>query len=217
MKIAISANGKELASTIDERFGRCRYFIILETADMSYEAVENTHADLPTSAGIQAATFVASTGVEAVITGNCGPKASQVFAATDIKVVLGQRGVIKDVVEKFKHGAISPATRDNLHQEPRAARPPANPVLGRPGLEGDAGRGMGGGGGRGMGGGGGRGMGGGGGMGRRCQNLQRTGATSVQNRPGNPSREGELTQMQRQAEDLKRRMEAIQSEMNRLD
>jgi len=31
MKIAISAAGPNLESSIDERFGRCHYFIIVET------------------------------------------------------------------------------------------------------------------------------------------------------------------------------------------
>jgi predicted Fe-Mo cluster-binding NifX family protein len=180
MKIAISAFGQDLESTIDERFGRCRYFIVVETDDMRYDVVENTNADLSTSAGIQSASLVASKGVEAVITGNCGPKAMQVFAATTIKVILGQHGVIKDVVEKFKRGELSPSSRGNVPGKPRVAQPTAVPGVQQPAMGGcrgmgGEGRGMGGGGrgmgggGRGMGGGG-RGMGGGGrGMGRQCR------------------------------------------------
>ncbi len=40
MKVAVSAAGKNLESIIDERFGRSRYFIILETDDMRYEVIE---------------------------------------------------------------------------------------------------------------------------------------------------------------------------------
>jgi len=41
MKVAVSANGKELDAIIDPRFGRCAYFIIVETDDMGFEAFDN--------------------------------------------------------------------------------------------------------------------------------------------------------------------------------
>jgi predicted Fe-Mo cluster-binding NifX family protein len=210
MKIAISAAGKNLESTIDERFGRCRYFIILETDDMRYEVIENTNADLSTSAGIQSASLVASKGVEAVITGNCGPKAMQVFAATTIKVITGQHGIIKDVVEKFKKGALNPSTRGNVPGVSGIAQTESTPDVGKPGINVSGGRGMGGGGGRGMGGGGGRGMGG------RCRSLYGAGSSGVQHTTGNLSGERELAQLQQQADELKKQIDAIHSRMKSL-
>ena len=219
MKIAISAAGQNLESSIDERFGRCRYFIILETDDMRYEVIENANADLSTSAGIQSASLVASKGVEAVITGNCGPKAMQVFAATTIEVIIGQHGLVKDVVEKFKRGDLSPSTRGNVPGKSEAAQTASIPGVGQPRMNvGGGGRGMGGGGGRGMGGGGGRGMGGGGGrgMGGRCRSLYGAGSLGVQNTAGNLSKEQELAQLQQQADELKKQMDAIHSRMKSL-
>ncbi len=218
MKIAISTNGKNLESIIDERFGRCRYFMILETDDMSYEVIENTNADLSTSAGIQSATLVASKGVEAVITGNCGPKAMQVFAATTIRVIIGQHGTIKDVVEKFKRGDLNPSTRGNLPGASKVPQSESAPGVGQPGMNVSGRRGMGGGGGRGMGGGGGRGMGGGGGrgMGGRCRSPYGTGSSGVKNTARNWSAEQELAQLQQQADELKKQMDAIHSRMKGL-
>jgi len=202
MKVAVSAAGKNLESTVDERFGRCRYFIILETDDMSYQVIENTNADLSTSAGIQSASLVASKGVETVITGNCGPKAMQVFAATTIKVIIGQHGMIKDVVEKFKKGDLSPSTHGNVPGKSGVAQTASAPGAGRPG--------MGGGGGRGMGGCGGRGMGG------QCRSPYGTGSPSVQNTTGNMSGEQERAQLQQQADELKKQMDAIHARMKSL-
>ncbi len=217
MKVAVSAAGKDLESIIDERFGRCRYFIILETDDMSYEVIENTHADLSTSAGIQSASLVASKGVEAVITGNCGPKAMQVFAATTIEVIIGQHGMIKDVVEKFKRGDLSPSTRGNVPGVSGVAQATSASDVGQPGMNIGGGRRMGGGGGRGMGGGG-RGMGGGGGrgMGGRCQGPYGTGSPNIQNTAGNLPGGQERAQLQQQADELKKQMEAIRSRMKSL-
>ena len=210
MKVAVSAAGKNLESIIDERFGRCRYFIILETDDMRYEVIENSNADLSTSAGIQSASLVASKGVEAVITGNCGPKAMQVFAATTIKVIIGQHGMVKDVVEKFKRGQLTPSTRGNVPGVSGVAQTESTPGVGQPGMNVGGGRGMGGGGGRGMGGGGGRGMGG------RCRSLYGAGSSGVQNTSGDLSGEQELAQLQQQADELKKQMDAIHSRMKSL-
>jgi predicted Fe-Mo cluster-binding NifX family protein len=209
MKVAISANGKNLASSIDERFGRCRYFIIVETDDLSYDVLENTNADLSTSAGIQSASLVASKGVEAVITGNCGPKAMQVFAATTIKVIIGQHGIIEDIVEKFKSGGLSASTRGNVPGKSGDAQTASAPSFGRPGT-GGGGRGMGGGGGRGMGGRGGR------GMGRQCQGASAAGSPGFPNTSESVSKQAQLEQLQQQAAELKRQMETIQTKIKDL-
>ena len=41
MKIAVSSSGKDLDSQVDPRFGRCAYFVIVETENMSFEAFDN--------------------------------------------------------------------------------------------------------------------------------------------------------------------------------
>ena len=224
MKVVISATGRDLESTVDERFGRCRYFIIVETDDMSYETVDNVNADLSTSAGIQAASYVANTGAEAVITGNCGPKAMQVFAETNIRIILGQQGTIKDVLQKFKDGALTPSTRENVPEKSGVAQSASNRGFSQPGMGGGGGRGMGGGG-RCMGGGGGRGMGGcgrgmgtggGGGMGGQYQRPGATGSPAVPNRAANASKSQELDQLQRQADELKKQMDTIQAKIKDL-
>jgi predicted Fe-Mo cluster-binding NifX family protein len=71
---------------------------------MSFEALENENAALGGGAGIQAAQFVASKGVTAVVTGNCGPNAIKVLSAGNVQTYVGQTGIIKDVIEKFKSG-----------------------------------------------------------------------------------------------------------------
>lgn len=211
MKVAISSTGKNLESTINERFGRCPYFLIVETDNMNVDVVDNTDADLDASAGIQAAALVASTGAEAVITGNCGPKAMQVFDATNIRVILGQNGVIKDAVEKFKRGEIGNSITENRPRTSGGAKTASTP------RSGGGGRGMGGGG-RGMGGGG-RGMGGRGrGMGtsQRCQNPYGAGSSGAQNRARHVSREHKRVQLQRQADQLKKQMHDTESKMEDL-
>ena len=114
MKVAISSSGKDLNARLDPRFGRCSYFLIIDTQDMSYEAFENENAALGGGAGIQSAQFVASKGAKAVLTGNCGPNAMQTFSAAGVQVYVGQTGTIKDIVDKFKNGELTPTTEANV-------------------------------------------------------------------------------------------------------
>ena len=146
MKIAVSATGKDLNSPIDPRFGRCAFFIVVNTDDMSFQTFDNENMALSGGAGIQAAGFLASEGVDAVLTGNCGPNAMKTFSAAGIKVYSGMSGTIKEALEKFKQGNLIPS----LGQAETTQHPLTKTGIGR--CKGGAGRGMGGGG-RGMGGG----------------------------------------------------------------
>lgn len=106
MKIGISSKGEDLDAQVDSRFGRCRYFVIVDPDTMSFEAVENDSIMASGGAGIQAAQKVAKAGVDIVITGNIGPNAFQTLSAAGIMVFTGVDGTIKEVVEKYKNGEL---------------------------------------------------------------------------------------------------------------
>ena len=111
MKIAVSATAPHLDAEIDPRFGRCQYFLIVDTESTEFEAIENPATMAPGGAGIQAAQLIAEKRVEAVITGDCGPNAHQVLSAAGIPVFVGASGKLPDVVEAFKRGELSPVAR----------------------------------------------------------------------------------------------------------
>ncbi len=77
MKVAVSSTGTDLDATVSPRFGRCPYFVIVETTTMGYEAIPNNNANSASGAGIAAAQEVARRGIDAVLTGRFGPNASQ--------------------------------------------------------------------------------------------------------------------------------------------
>jgi len=106
MKICISSTGEGLNAQVDPRFGRCSYFLIVDTGTMNFETISNESAMTSGGAGIQAAQAVAKAGVEAVVTGNVGPNAFQTLSAAGIKVFTGANGTIKDVIEKYKKGEL---------------------------------------------------------------------------------------------------------------
>ena len=114
MKVALSANGRDLNAQIDPRFGRCACFIIVDTDDMSFEAFDNESIALGGGAGIQAAQFVASKGAKVVITGQCGPNAVRTLSAAGIELFVGQTGTVREAVEKYKRGELRSATGANV-------------------------------------------------------------------------------------------------------
>ena len=85
MKICVTAQGGTLDSAVDPRFGRCRYFIFVDTGDLEFEAVGNPNLESTGGAGIQSAQLAVSRKAEAVITGNIGPNAFQVLQAASAK------------------------------------------------------------------------------------------------------------------------------------
>ena len=114
MKIAITAKGNTLESEVDPRFGRCSYFLIVDTDTMSFESISNESAMASGGAGIQAAQTVAKSGVEAVVTGNMGPNAFQTLSAAGIKVFTGANGTVKESIEKYKKGELKETEAPNV-------------------------------------------------------------------------------------------------------
>ena len=114
MKLGISATGTSLDAEVDPRFGRCQYFIIVDPETMQFEAVENSSAMAPGGAGISAAQMIASKGVQAVLTGNCGPNAYQVLSAAGIKVITGVSGKVQEVIQSYKSGQYQATSQPNV-------------------------------------------------------------------------------------------------------
>jgi predicted Fe-Mo cluster-binding NifX family protein len=114
MRIAVSSTGNDLSALLDERFGRCAYFIMVDPEDMSFEVFENESMALAGGAGIQAAQFVASQGAQAVITGNLGPNAVRTLSAAGVEAFVGQRGTVREVVERYKRGDLTSTGTANV-------------------------------------------------------------------------------------------------------
>jgi predicted Fe-Mo cluster-binding NifX family protein len=109
MKICVSASSGSLDANVDSRFGRCPYFVVVDSETLEFTVVSNDSTNAAHGAGIQAAQTVANMGVKVVITGNVGPNAFNVLSATGIKIVTGASGSVRDAVEKYKRGQLKEA------------------------------------------------------------------------------------------------------------
>lgn len=108
MKICVTAQGDNLDSQVDPRFGRCKYFIIVDTDSMEFEPIQNPNIEAMGGAGIQSAQFIAEKQVKVVLSGNVGPNAFQTLQAAGISVIVGVSGIIKQAIEKYKKGELKP-------------------------------------------------------------------------------------------------------------
>jgi len=104
VKIAISAEGADLASKVAHRFGLSPYLLVVDTETMDFKTLENPGATFRSGAGVRAVVFAVGEGVEVVLTGYCSPTAYNQLVSNGIKVITNVSGIVKEVIEKYKAG-----------------------------------------------------------------------------------------------------------------
>ncbi|RDV81711.1 NifB/NifX family molybdenum-iron cluster-binding protein [Ammonifex thiophilus] len=109
MKIAVSAKGDTPEALVEPNFGESSHFLIYDTESGSYRAVPNRMREEP-EAGIRTVEMLKEEGVEAIVTGNLGPNALQAIAAAGMECRIGAGGTVKDAVEAYLRGELSPGT-----------------------------------------------------------------------------------------------------------
>lgn len=118
MKVCVSAVANSLDAQMDSRFGRCPYFVIVDSETMVFEAIPNVASGATGGAGIQAVQTIASRGAKVLITGNVGPNAFQALSAAGIEIVTGAFGTVRETVEKYRKGELkktdSPTVRGHF-------------------------------------------------------------------------------------------------------
>jgi predicted Fe-Mo cluster-binding NifX family protein len=107
MKIVVTATGMNLDSNVDPRFGRAACLLIIDSETGALlEAIDNSQGvNASQGAGIGAAAMVADKGVQAVLTGQVGPKAMAVIEKSNIQVVTGVEGSVREAVDNFRAGS----------------------------------------------------------------------------------------------------------------
>lgn len=137
MKIGIPSNGNDLSQAFASVFGRCSYFVVVDSNNRKIITVfPNKAQNAAGGAGIQAAQSLVNQQVETVIAPKMGPNAWNVLEGAGIKIFTGINGTLKQNIEAFLAGKLVEMTMASGY----------GPGMGR-----GRGRGMGRGGGRGMG------------------------------------------------------------------
>jgi predicted Fe-Mo cluster-binding NifX family protein len=109
MKIAVSSTGEGLESQTSPVFGRCPWFVIVETDGKKitgHKSVQNTAAMQAGGAGIAAAQIVGNEGAKVVISGAVGPRAFAVFQQIGMEAYAAAAGTVKENVMQFVQGKL---------------------------------------------------------------------------------------------------------------
>jgi len=105
MKICITSTGQDLDATVDQTFGRARYFLFVDSETQETKAIQN--APGAHGAGVQAAQLLDQHGASVLITGNVGPNALQGLRAAGIAIYTGASGTGKTALEDYEAGRLN--------------------------------------------------------------------------------------------------------------
>jgi predicted Fe-Mo cluster-binding NifX family protein len=110
MKIAVSSIDADISSKVEPRFGRAKCFMVLNDETGEWTVLENSlQMDSSHGAGIQTAQLIAREGINAVITGHCGPNAWRTLSSANIKLYFVASRTVKEAVEEVKSGNLKPS------------------------------------------------------------------------------------------------------------
>ena len=87
MKIGVAATGGSLDAEVSQQFGRCRYFLIVDSETLRFEAFSNPASGMAGGAGPAAVRELANRGAEVALAGGFGPNAQQALDAASIRYV----------------------------------------------------------------------------------------------------------------------------------
>jgi predicted Fe-Mo cluster-binding NifX family protein len=88
MKVAITSNGNNLESKLDQRFGRCGFFVIYDTETRGMEFIPNPNKDAQEGAGPASVQLVASRDVKKIISGEFGIKIKSLLDSLKIQMIV---------------------------------------------------------------------------------------------------------------------------------
>lgn len=107
MKVAVTSRGSDLGAEFDPRFGRARFFVVIDTETNRFTVHDNKgNLNAAGYAGIKAAEAIVKNGVEAVITGKIGPKALARLKAANVIVYAGTAGHVRQALEQMERGEL---------------------------------------------------------------------------------------------------------------
>ena len=101
MLIAFPSNDGE---TVEEHFGHCRQFVLVNTRDG--KEISRTSVDPPEHVPGSFPAFLAEQGAGVIITGGMGGRAVSLFKEQNIDVILGAVGSITDNLRVFLEGEL---------------------------------------------------------------------------------------------------------------
>lgn len=85
MKIGVAATGGSLDAEVAEQFGRCSWFVVVDSDTLHFEAFSNPAHAMASGAGPAAVKGLVDRGAQLVLAGKFGPKAEQALEAAGVR------------------------------------------------------------------------------------------------------------------------------------
>jgi len=102
MKIALATDdNKGLEAVLSHHFGRCPYYILIDTDGKEIKDVKSVKNPFYESHGQpgEVPDFINNLGAEVIISGGMGPKAIGFFQQLGIQALTGASGIVGDVIK----------------------------------------------------------------------------------------------------------------------
>jgi len=110
VKIAFTTSGSDINAPLDSRFGRSAKFLVYDLDSETFEVVDNQkNVNAAHGAGIQAGETISRLGVEAIVTGHCGPNAFRVLSAAGIKIYNTSAPTVAEALSQYRAGKLNAA------------------------------------------------------------------------------------------------------------
>ena len=114
VKVAVAAKGKTLNSHLDDRFGHCCFFVVVDSESMDFEWIGNPGLEKGDAAGVDASHVLIQKGVDAVVTRNIGHNALVTLRGAGIRIYLGVSGTVRNAIERVNQGELTVAERPTV-------------------------------------------------------------------------------------------------------
>ncbi len=108
MKVAVSSQGQNIDSKVHTLFGRCDFFVVVDTETGSFESITNDSREAATGAGTACVQSLIKFGTEAVISSQVGPNAYEALKGAGIDVFISKPGLkVEEAIQELKAGTLS--------------------------------------------------------------------------------------------------------------
>ncbi|MEA3475076.1 MAG: NifB/NifX family molybdenum-iron cluster-binding protein [Candidatus Cloacimonadota bacterium] len=116
MKIAFTTTGKGWDAQVDRRFGRANgFFIFDEDSDKEKYISNKQNMNAMGGAGVQSAQNIINLKIDALVTGNMGPRAFQILNSAGIKIYLAEENLtIKEAYDAFRNNELKELADPNV-------------------------------------------------------------------------------------------------------
>jgi len=118
MKIAISSYDGKVNTPFSPRFGRCEYFVFVDSNTRNWEVKPNPAAEARGGAGAQVVQFLSNHQIDVTISGRYGPNAFTALEAAGIRGYVAVEGTPEELLEQLLVGElqqVSSATSPGRH------------------------------------------------------------------------------------------------------